>query len=217
MATELSAPLKFFMVICGSFVAFGSNITWFGAWVLQPLFFMPPCARVGNSTPCCPTCLGISHFELGLYIAIPSLIAIGSAVVSGLIIDIYGLHVAALLFGIFSFLGSAVRAMATELVTHHNVMFFLFTLGEVLVQASHYCLVVCRDYIPIRYFKPSFRPAAIGIVSGISNSGTVLSGFVIAPFASEHGVPLAFWIFAGFSAIAVLVSVALCVFSASLR
>ena len=209
MAAELSAPLKLLMLTCGGFVSFGSATSWTGAWVLQP-FLLKAQNCAGNSSRCATNYLGMTKFEFGLYVALPSLVSIGGLVVNGLLIDIFGLPLAAILMAFLACLGSAIRAVGAHLVAHHSSMFLVLTAGEVILQLANYSLMACRDLIATRFFNSSEHPFVMGVVTGLSQTGNIIAAFVMPSLAEELSLAAAFWIFTAISGVSIIVAVVLC-------
>lgn len=202
---DFSAGLQVVLLFCATFVAFGSMASWNGAFSLQVFMLLPPCGRVNRSEPCCDTCLHVSHAEYSTYIALPSVVSIGSVVGGGLLIDVFGLPTAAILVALVNCLGSAVRAFGSSFVSHHAVMVSGLVLGQVLVESSAYSLLTCREYIAIRYFEERKRPLVISFAFGFSNTACVLSALVVPRIAANVGVSAAFWSLVGFSFVGVIV------------
>ena len=152
-AEELSGRLQFLLALCAIFVGFGALGGWNGSFSLQIFFLRPPCAQVNNSTLCCPSCLGVSNLEYSAYIAVPSLVAIGSVVCGGLLLDVLGLPTAAILSAFVNCFGNALRAVGSYFIFRHQVLVTSLILGQILIESSAYVLMLAREYISIRYFE----------------------------------------------------------------
>lgn len=200
---DLSRSLQHSLFICACLVAIGAQISYDGTWSLQSFVLLPPCSLVGNSTKCCPTCLGVSNVWYGLIFTIPSLVAIPGAVATGLLIDILDLPKAALSFAIMCLIGNVSRALGTYFIYNHHVLITLYSFGQVLVELSLAGLCGCREYIGIRYFDPSKQPMVIGISYAVTILGNLIGAFVLPPIAGRFGVPAAYWLTVGVSAVAI--------------
>lgn len=219
-ASKLSGPHQTLFAFCSIFVASGAIASWKGSWSLQAFLLLPPCFQADNSTKCCQTCLGISHYEYAVYIGLPSIIAVLSVGISGLLIDIFGLPTVVIANACVNFLGNCLRVLGSYMIHNHMILAVCLTLGEIILESTTYVLVSCREYTAIRYFSGRKQAFLVGVAVGGSNLVNMVSCLVVPRIAENRGVPVGFWTLACLSLIGIIVGVILAItfhFSSSLK
>lgn len=219
-ASDLSLSLQIALALCSFFVAYGSLGSWVGSWSLQIFFLNPSCDDPDNTTSCCPTCLGVSNFQYSLYIAVPSIVAIGSVVISGLLVDILGLPTVVIVSALLNAFGNVLRAVGAAFLFNNNLVVAFLIAGAILQVSSNYALVSCREYIAIRYFGESKQPVVLAVALGVSYTSVVLSNVAAPAIATDQGVPTALWSFVALSMVGFFVGIILALiffFSSAIR